>query len=211
MIPDVIFRPPLPTRVNCHVMTSRVAICVAAALAVVVAAPLRATVLAPAEFREIVADASRIVRGRVTDVRGVVARGDGIDTIATVTVESVVKGQASGFVSVRVPGGELGRTRWVVVGAPTFAQGDRVVLFLKRGSDNAWRPVGFSMGVFRVQVQPLTGRALVDLPVLSGQTAAVTGRVVRGDPRRKPVPVQEFESLVRLVMAAQGLPKGGVR
>jgi hypothetical protein len=82
---------------------------------------------------------------------------------------------------------------------------------LQRGSDNAWRIVGFSMGVFRVKLEPLTGRAVIDPPVLSGQTASVTGRVVRGDPRRKPVPVQEFESLVRLVMAAQGFPKGGRR
>src|SRR5262245_26691371 len=77
-----------------------------------------ATVVVPTEFREVVSGADLIVRGRVTDVRSFVVPGDGIDTVATVAVETVLKGQADTFVSVRVPGGEVGSTKFVMVGAP---------------------------------------------------------------------------------------------
>lgn len=173
-------------------------------------ASVSATISIPADFREIVGDATLIVRGHVTDVRGVVTRDAGIDSIATVAVESVIKGAASDFISVRVPGGVVGRTRMLMVGAPRFDRGDRAVLFLKRGADNTWRPVGLAMGVYRVQVEPLTRRLVVNPPIVASRTAAA-GRVVRGDIRRKPLPVQEFESLVRLVMASPGsaIRRGG--
>ena len=170
------------------------------------AAPLAANIVVPTEFREIVADASVIVRGRITDVRAVVVPGAGIDSVATVAVESVMKGEAPDFVNVRVPGGEVGRTRFVVIGSPTFKAEQRAVFFLKRGADNGLRPVGLTMGIFRVQVDRQTGRALVEAPLVVGRTAS-TGPVVRGDARRRPLPVSEFEALVRVV--AQGQTGGG--
>lgn len=174
----------------------------AGCLASLTGGPLVASVLVPTEFREVVSDATLIVRGRVTDVRGVVVPDAGIDTIATVLVDGTVKGTPSEFVAVRIPGGTVGRSRWIVVGAPTVAVGDHAVFFLKRGPDNALRPVGLSMGIYPVRVEPASGRAVVDPPAVVGRTAS-PGAVVRGDPRRRPMPVQEFESLVRLVMAAK--------
>jgi len=175
-------------------------------------ASLTATVVVPAEFREVVSDATLIVRGRVTDVRSFVVVGNLIDSVATVAVESVLKGQADTFVPVRVPGGEVGRTRYVLLGAPTFRVGQQAVFFLKRGPDNAWRPIGLAMGVYRVQAEPSTGRPVVRPPVVPGRTAAARGPTTRGDTRRRSLPVTEFESLVRLVMAAppaQAVPRGG--
>ena len=173
-----------------------------------------ATVVVPAEFREVVADAELIVRGQVTDVRSFVVPGDGIDTVATIAVESVLKGQAAdSFVSVRVPGGEVGSTKFVMVGAPTFRTGDRAVFFLKRTREAIWRPIGLTMGVYRVQAEPGTGRAIVYPPALpAASRTASTPTVVRGDPQRKLLPVSEFESLVKLVMSsppAQAVPRGG--
>ena len=81
---------------------------VVAAMAVVAGPSLVATVVVPAEFRAIVTDAALIVRGRVTDVRAVAVPGRGIESIATVAVEAVLKGTAESFVSVRVPGGTVG-------------------------------------------------------------------------------------------------------
>ncbi len=168
---------------------------------------LPATVVVPAEFREIVTDAGLIVRGRVTDVRSFVAANNTIDSAATIAVESLLKGQADTFVSVRVPGGEIGRTRYVMMGAPTFRVGDRAVFFLKRGPDSAWRPIGLTMGVYRLQADVSTGRPVVRPPVLADRTVTA-----RGDVRRRMLPISEFESLVRLVMTsppAQAVPRGG--
>jgi hypothetical protein len=188
-------------------MRSLAAVIVAVGLAV---ASVGATLVVPADFRQVVTDAGLIVRGRVTDVRAVAVRGVGVDSIVTVAVEGVVKGQADTFVSVRVPGGEIGRYRYVMVGAPTFRVGQRAVFFLKRGADNFWRPVGLTMGVYRVQAAPVSGAPVVQPPLVAGRTASATGPAVRGDTRRRLMPVAEFESLVRLVMAmppGQAVPR----
>jgi hypothetical protein len=172
-------------------------------------AALAGSVVVPTEFRAVVSEATLIVRGHVTDIRAVVMPGVGIDSIATVAVDGVVKGQAGGFLSVRVPGGEDGRYRFVMVGAPTFHVGERAVFFLKPGADNTLRPVGLTMGIYQIHADPQTGQAVVDPPLVAGRTAS-TGPVVRGDARRRPMPVQEFESLVRLLLAApQAVPRGG--
>ncbi len=169
--------------------------------------PLGANLVVPTEFREIVADATLIVRGTVTDVRVVRAAGRGLDSVATVAVDSVLKGEVDRFVSVRVPGGELGDRRFVMVGAPTFKVGQHTVLFLRRDAEGAWRPVGLAMGVYRVQAERESGRPVVAPPVVGGWTASVSGPVVRGDPRRVTVPVQDFESVVRLIVAGRALPR----
>jgi hypothetical protein len=184
----------------------------ALALVVVIAgASLTATIFVPAEFREIVADAGLIVRGRVTDVRPIAVPGTGVESIVTVGVETVLKGAANGFVSLRVPGGELGGYRHVMLGAPVLRPGERAVFFLRRGSDSLWRPVGLSMGVYPVHNDPRTGQGLVRPPIVAGRTASL-GPIVRGDTRRKNLAIQEFESLIQLIIAGrvgQAVPRGG--
>jgi len=175
--------------------------------------PSQAHVVIPAEFREVATEATLIVRGRVTDVRSVVEPGNGIESIAAVAVESVLKGQAGGFVYVRVPGGEVGRSKVVMVGAPTFRVGQRAVFFLKpNATDSSFRPIGLTLGVYRVQAEPGTGRPVIAPPVVAGRTAPLFGPTTRGDTRRKLMPVRDFEALVRVVLAApsgRATPRGG--
>lgn len=162
-------------------------------------AVLRATVVVPSEFQEIVSDAALIVRGRVTDVRAVTAPDRSVESVATVAVDAVLKGEAGAFVYVRVPGGEQGRTRVVMIGAPALKVDTSAVFFLSRGaSDNAWRPVGLTSGVMPVVRSPLTGQAVVHAPVLRSRAASEA--VVRGDARRRDLAVGDFEALVRLVV-----------
>jgi hypothetical protein len=186
-----------------------------AVLLIAAGAPLDASLTVSAEFREIVADASLIVRGRITDVRAVAVPGSGIESVGTIAVDGVLKGTAEPFVAVRVPGGLIGRRRFVMVGAPTLRTGEQAVFFLKRTADGAWRPVGLTQGIYRVQAEPISGRPVVRPPVVPGRTAPASGRTVRGDLRRTLMPIPEFESLVRLVMAAppppRALPRRGGR
>ena len=175
---------------------------IALALILTLTAALRsASSVVPAGFREIATDASLIVRGRVTGLRVVRLTGAEVSTVATVAVGRVLKGTPAAFVSVLVPGGDLGRTRTVMVGAPRLQVGDAAVFFLTRGPDGVWRPVGLSMGVFRIQQSP-TGLPMVQAPVLLDRTAS-SGPIVRGDARRARLAVAEFESLVALVLAPQ--------
>src|SRR5262245_33371455 len=91
----------------------------------------RATVLVPADLGELSRDARAIVRGRIVAVDAQWTAGRRtIETMVTLQTETYLKGQLGDTVQFRVPGGVLGRYRNVVVGAPEFFVGQRVIVFL---------------------------------------------------------------------------------
>jgi hypothetical protein len=186
---------------------------IVASLIALVSAGIDAHVVLPAEFRTVVSDSVLIVRGRVTDVRSVAMPGGGIDSIAAVAIEAVLKGQADGFVYVRVPGGTVGHTRSIMIGAPTFRTGQRLELFLRpNATDATYRPIGLTMGIYPILPEPGGKRVVINPPVVAGRTAAATGAAVRGDRARTAMTIGEFESLVRLIIAAPGgqaIPRKG--
>ena len=161
----------------------------------------RATVLVPSEFREVVQGSELIAYGRVVDVRPQwTDNRTRIDTVITLEVASWLKGGSEGTIIFKVPGGEMGRYRSVIVGAPTFQSGDEAVLFLK--SDGSDLPIvfGLNQGVFRVRIDPDTGRRVVVPPVVMA-SANATEVVKRGAANRRPVSLDEFGAQVRAAMA----------
>jgi hypothetical protein len=165
------------------------------------AGTLTASTFLSAEFREVVSEASTIVRGRVTDVRAVRTPAGNVESVVTIAVETALKGSPEAFVAMRLPGGTIGRYRTVMAGAPEVRVGEQGVFFLKRGPGNALWPVGLAQGIYRVASTGPGGIVpMVHAPVLPGVTTNASGAVVRGDSRRKTLPVTEFESLVRLVL-----------
>ena len=172
------------------------------ALALLFCAPAapRATVLVPIEFRELVGVSSTIVHGRVIDVRAEWIDGRrAIETFVTIEAEEYYKGGSAETITVRVPGGQMGRYRTVFVGAPEFKEGDEVVLFL-RNYGGRIAIVGLSQGAFRVAADR-SGRRVVTSPVLMGRPGADVEPVVRGDAARRPLAVQAFGDLVKRVVA----------
>jgi hypothetical protein len=180
---------------------SRHVMALAAAVALATAS-LTATEVVPTPFRTVVSGAALIIRGHITEVRSVVVPGAGIESVGTVAVDAVLKGQSDAFVSIWVPGGQVGRERFVMIGAPRLRTGQQALFFLERGPDNRLRPVGLSMGIFTIYAASGTGQPVVNPPLVVGRTASA-GTVVRGDVRRQSMAVPEFEALVRLVMAGQ--------
>jgi hypothetical protein len=166
---------------------------------------LRATVLIPAEFREIVAGSQIIVYGRVVEVRSEWSEDRRrIDTIVTVEAGSYLKGGPGGTVTFRVPGGQIGRYRNVMVGAPSFQPGEEAVLFLNASGPSVAHVFGLSQGVFRVRVDARTGRRLVIPPVLMARGDDAQA-VTRGDGSRRQLSLEAFAATVRTAMA---LPSG---
>jgi hypothetical protein len=158
------------------------------------AAPARATVVVPADLGELARDAIAIARGRVaavavqwTDDRGT------IETIVTLDVESYLKGSFGSVLRFRVPGGELGRFRSIVVGAPEFIVDQRVVVFLGARGPAIPFIVGFNQGVFRV----VAGDAGWIVTPPANLPAPADVRVVRGAAARVPLPLADFEQRVR--------------
>jgi hypothetical protein len=165
---------------------------------------LIASTFLSAEFKEVVSAASTIVRGRVNEVRAYRSVSGDVESAVTIAVETTLKGSTQTFVSMRLPGGTIGRYRTVMMGVPVMQVGERAVFFLKTAPDNSLWPVGLAQGIYRV-TSPAAGAPgavpMVYAPVLPGVTTNTTGVVVRGDVRRKSLPVTEFESLVRLLLA----------
>jgi hypothetical protein len=176
----------------------------ASALFVILPVVLRATVLLPIEFRELVAAAPVIVHGRVADVHSEFVDGRrAVETFVTIEAADYLKGDLGDRVTIRVPGGQLGRYRTVFVGAPEFREGDELVLFLKSTGSPLPYIVGLSQGAYRV-VPDARGRRMVTTPIVMNRQEGATERVVRGDPARRPITIDAFRQVVRQVMASQG-------
>ena len=159
--------------------------------------PARATVLIPADLAELSRDALAIARGRVVslDAQRTEDRGT-IETIVTLEVETYLKGGLGSTLRFRVPGGEFGRFRSVVVGAPEFAVDERVVVFLGSRGPSVPHVLGLSQGVFRVARATDNTGWFVTSPILP-PAAGGSVRVVRGDPSRRAVALADFEQTVR--------------
>jgi hypothetical protein len=164
-----------------------------------VATAASAMVVVPADFSEMVASSELVVHGRVVGARPqVTSDRRTIETVVTVSVVSVIKGAPGDTVYFRVPNGQVGRYRRVMVGAPEFAPGDEVVLFLKGRPPVVPMPFGLTQGVYRV-ARGSDGRGMVT-PVM---VSDVPGRVVRGDPARRPLEIAVFVRDVRAMVERQ--------
>ena len=170
----------------------------AAMFVLTVAVPVRATVLIGADLGQLAHDAVAIARGRVAavDTQWTPDRR-AIETLVTLEVDTYLKGALGGTVQFLVPGGSLGRYRSIVVGAPQFAVDDRVVVFLGARGPSVPYVVGFSQGVFRVVRSGDGSTWLVTPPAPMPSAAPVPVTIVRGDPQRRPLPLNDFEQRVR--------------
>jgi hypothetical protein len=164
-------------------------------------AALRATVIVPAEFREIVNGADIIAYGRVAaTTAGWTEDRKQIETFVTLQVATYLKGGPGETLTFKVPGGQVGRYRNVMVGAPQFAEGEEAVVFLNTQSGG--RPVvfGLNQGVFRVRFDGQTRRRVVTPPALMARSQA-SELVVRGAAERRPVPLETFGAQVQSVLS----------
>jgi hypothetical protein len=159
--------------------------------ALAVASPM-GMVIVPAEFGEMVAGSHLVVHGRVLDVRSFETAGRRtIESLVTIQVVTALKGEPGDTVHFRVPGGQVGRYRRVMVGAPQFARHEEVVVFLPGRAPLVPMPFGLTQGIYRVQ-RDARGRATVTPLVTAG-----ADRVVRGDPARRPLDLATFAALVQ--------------
>jgi hypothetical protein len=172
-------------------------LCVACVL---LGSSLSATTLVPADFAQMARESELIVRGTVVNVQGqMTGPRRTIESLITVFVTDTLKGTAATQAVFRVPGGRVGAFRRVMVGAPEFAAGDDVILFLKGRAPAIAMPYGLSQGVYRVARQG--GSAVVTPAVVAG-----SGRVVRGDPSRRPLDPATFAREVQRALGTVVLP-----
>lgn len=174
------------------------------ALCISTTRPASATVLLPADFTTVVTESGSIVHGRVIGISSRLAGPQRIiESLVTVQVIESLKGSSSpgGTVSFRIPTGQVGRYRRVIIGAPEFAEGEEVVVFLRTRAPAVPTLFGLSQGVYRVKRSDARSAVVMPAPV----TAQGTGveRVVRGDPVRKPMPVESFVRQVQAILESR--------
>jgi len=156
-----------------------------------------ATVVVAADLGQLTRDARAIVRGRVMalDARWTEDRQT-VETIVTLEVESYLKGALGQTLQFRVPGGELGRFRSIMVGAPQFAIDEHVLVFLGAIGPSIPHVLGLNQGVFRV-VRTAANQWLVTPPPMLPSVSTVS--IARGDASRRPLPLTDFEQRVRVL------------
>ena len=159
-----------------------------------------ATTVAPADFGQMARESDLIVRGTVVNVQSqLTGPRRSIESLITVFVAETMKGTPGTETVFRVPGGRVGRLRRVMVGAPEFALGDEVILFLKGRAPALAMPYGLSQGVYRIS------RA-AGAPVVTPAVATAAGRVVRGDPSRRPLDPAAFARQVQTALGGVAPP-----
>ena len=161
-------------------------------------AVLGATTVVPLSFEQLVTESQSVVYGRVTDVRAQwTADRRFIESVVTIDVLRGMKGTIGESVAFTVPGGQVGRYLNVIPGAPSFVRGDTAVFFLTAQGARLPVTTGLTQGIYRVQRDVMSGEMLVLPPAME------PGRIVRGDPRRKPMPLAAFEGTVRALAGAR--------
>jgi hypothetical protein len=155
-----------------------------------------ATVLVPTDLGDLAREARSIARGRVAAVESQWTDDRrAIETVVTLEVDAYLKGPLGSTLQFRVPGGTLGRYRRLFVGAPEFSVDERVVVFLAARGPSVPYVLGLGQGVYRLAASDGSRWSVVPPPILPA--AGAGGTVVRGDPSRRPMPLDEFEARVR--------------
>jgi len=155
---------------------------IAVLLIVAASASVRATSFIATDLNELTRDAQTIARGRVVAVESRWSDDrQRIETLVTLAAENYLKGALGEHVDFIVPGGRLGRFRSIVVGAPQFRAGDRIIVFLGARAPSLPHVIGLTQGLFRI-VQQSDGWK-------------VTG-MVRADSEQQTLPLDAFEQRV---------------
>ncbi|MBY0496533.1 MAG: hypothetical protein K2Y23_20185 [Cyanobacteria bacterium] len=158
------------------------------------ASSLFATVVVPLSFEQLVNESQSVVYGRVSGVRAQWTTDRRfIESVVTVEILRGMKGSSRESIVFAIPGGQVGTYLNVIPGAPTLVPGDLAVFFVT--AQGARMPVttGLTQGIYRVRRDAASGEMQVVPPIVE------TGRIVRGDVKRKPVSLAAFEGTVRAV------------
>lgn len=167
--------------------------------------PALATTYPPVTFAELVTRADVIFVGEVVDVRpfSVSTRGGSIiKTRVVFRIEDPIFGTTNALEAFDFLGGEWGGIGMAVAEMPTFAIGDRRVVFARR--DRSANPiVGFTQGLFQVsrdsfgvdRVLTLDGSPLERPENLGTRTSAVA------PPGRPPIRLSDFRDRISRTLA----------
>lgn len=119
-------------------------------LAAVCILPGDAKAQTTAGVRDLTQRATYVVRARCVGVLSTVD-ADMVWTLSTFELTEAWKGEPPPRFTVRFPGGAAPSLRMTVVGAPKFAEGEDVVLFMTEYRGRQMNIVGWAEGIYRIR------------------------------------------------------------
>ena len=136
---------------------------------------------------DLVAESSAVVRGTVVSVESFWnAEHTMIFTEVVVEVEKTVVGEAPRFVTLRVAGGTVDDYTVQAHGFPAFRPGERSLVFLGDGAEEAFRVTGYQLGHYRIHTNRHGVEVAVPTVDHNVRLLSVDGRSVEG-PRARPL------------------------
>ena len=156
-----------------------------------------AMVVVQRDFADLVARAEQIVSGTVTDItQGTDATG-APTTLVTLSDLTVLKGDVGNTLTLRLYGGASGDVLVHIPDMPTFAIGDRTVLFVAGNGRDVCPLVGVWQGRFNVRFDPQRQTDVVETndrePVVAvAGRQIVRGRVTQDSAATTAMPLSEF-------------------
>jgi hypothetical protein len=126
--------------------------------ALLAASPAWGSIVQALDLSELVEQSDRIVVGKVLLAESFQREDGTIATLYRIAVERELRTDAPSEreepeVIVQVMGGEIGNLGMRVEGEPRFVEGERAVIFMREGSNLAFRPVGMAQGVMRIRME----------------------------------------------------------
>lgn len=177
-----------------------------AAMLVALAAPVWATTVVSKDFAALCGQADMIFAGTVTAVesRWVDGTRQAIETLVTFGDLTWVRGEADETVTLRFAGGEVDGIREEIAGMPSFAVGERRVIFARDGIYVS-PLVGFDQGALAVVEGP--GGPEVTAPPPGARASMVLHLGDAPPPVVSPEPLDWFLERVRRQLGAGGARK----
>lgn len=171
----------------------------------VLALPAGASTFLAMSREDMVAKADAVVAGRVVEVNSFWNReGTAILTEAVIEVEDSILGKAPSHVRVRTFGGQVGDYKIEAHGFPTFARGEKLLLFLEPKQDGFHKVLAYQQGEFRIRADK-SGREIA-VPTWEADTV----RILKADgkPARVPnaIPLDDFKRQIHETADRVGRP-----
>jgi hypothetical protein len=124
--------------------------------------PAQGTVVQTESLKQLAQEADLIVRGLVVEVKS----DESVDRASIVTrikvsVDRQWKGPKLAAVTLRQPGGTVGRITQAVSAVPQFSLGEEVLVFLEKQEDGSLATVGGKQGKFVLKTDPRSGDEII--------------------------------------------------
>lgn len=150
-------------------------------LCLALAGIVSATTLEQLSVDKMIEKSASIVRGKVVSSVSV-QRGSLIYTTYRFQVTEQMKGSASGTFELSVPGGDYGKLRQNIPGAPRLLAGKEYVVFVWTSKSGINHIIGLSQGLFDLRTDPsgdiLLKQATTDARMVDTQSREVDSKPV---------------------------------